>query len=133
MKKIVISTNGVVLSNNHEDSPNFIDTYIDHPYAYGGYIIKEVGKTEEIYPIASGFEGKFFVRDQDEFDRQRKLQWDVVRVQRNQLLTESDWVDLPNTTLSEEKAAAWLEYRQALRDMINEDTNPFAVTWPEKP
>jgi hypothetical protein len=45
-----------------------------------------------------------------------------MRNQRNRLLTESDWTQLPDATCDRE---AWATYRQALRD--------FPATWTEGP
>jgi|694.fasta_scaffold146043_3 hypothetical protein len=56
--------------------------------------------------------------------------WERVREVRNALLLESDWVALSDVTISNKDA--WLEYRQALRDMTNVD-NPFDVIIPTKP
>ena len=56
-------------------------------------------------------------------------QWDVIRVERNKLLVESDWTQLPDAPVD---AAAWATYRQALRD-ITAEANPFAIVWPESP
>jgi hypothetical protein len=56
-------------------------------------------------------------------------QWNVIRAERNKLLLESDWTQLPDTPVD---AAAWATYRQALRD-ITTQANPFAVIWPESP
>jgi hypothetical protein len=42
---------------------------------------------------------------------------------RLNLLSQSDWTQLPDSPLSEEAKAAWAEYRQALRDM------PKGIDW----
>ena len=56
-----------------------------------------------------------------------------VRVVRNRLLAETDWV----ITMHKEKGtnipAAWKTYRQALRDITDSATSLDDVTWPEKP
>ena len=54
-------------------------------------------------------------------------QWDVIRAERNKLLVESDWTQLPDASAD---ATAWATYRQALRD-ITEQANPFSIVWPE--
>jgi hypothetical protein len=54
-------------------------------------------------------------------------QWDVIRTERNKLLAESDWTQLPDASAD---AAAWATYRQALRDITTQD-NPFSIVWPE--
>jgi hypothetical protein len=56
-------------------------------------------------------------------------QWNVIRAERNKLLVESDWTQLPDASAD---APAWATYRQALRD-ITTQVNPFAIVWPESP
>ncbi len=56
-------------------------------------------------------------------------QWTVIRAERNKLLVESDWTQLPDAPVD---AAAWATYRQALRDVTTQ-ANPFAIVWPESP
>jgi len=57
-------------------------------------------------------------------------QWQSVRIQRNELLTETDWTQLSD--ISNETKTIWSDYRQSLRD-ITSQTNPFSITWPVKP
>ena len=57
--------------------------------------------------------------------------WEIIKGQRNSYLQESDWTDLPNTPLSNKQA--WLNYRQALRDIPQNFANPEDVVWPTKP
>jgi hypothetical protein len=54
-------------------------------------------------------------------------QWTVIRAERNKLLAESDWTQLPDASAD---ATAWATYRQALRD-ITTQANPFSIVWPE--
>jgi hypothetical protein len=56
-------------------------------------------------------------------------QWNAIRAERNKLLVESDWTQLPDAPVD---APAWATYRQALRDVTTQ-ANPFAVIWPESP
>ena len=62
----------------------------------------------------------------------------LLRIQRNQLLQETDWTQNRDVTLAND--AEWAAYRQALRDLPNTATpeldeygNLTNVTWPEKP
>ena len=57
-------------------------------------------------------------------------QWETIRIQRNELLTECDWTQLAD--IPSETKEAWTIYRQALRN-ITSQTNPFSITWPVKP
>ena len=62
----------------------------------------------------------------------------LLRIERNQLLAQSDWratVDYPGADKQ-----AWLDYRQALRDLpatqdpqFDDDGNLTNITWPEVP
>ena len=40
-----------------------------------------------------------------------------LRLVRNDLLLKSDWTDLPNTRLTDEKKLEWQNYRNQLRDI----------------
>ena len=55
-------------------------------------------------------------------------QWNVIREERNRLLGDCDWTQLPDAPVD---AAVWAVYRQALRD-ITSQANPFNIVWPEK-
>jgi len=59
-------------------------------------------------------------------------QWQEIRIKRNLLLTESDWVVTKATETKTEVPQEWLTYRQALRDITNYPT-PEEVVWPTKP
>ena len=66
---------------------------------------------------------------------QAKIQqaWTALRTQRNQLLAASDYTQLQDAHLSAEKKSAWADYRQALRDLPENATDPTQVTWPVSP
>jgi hypothetical protein len=53
----------------------------------------------------------------------------AIRNQRNALLQETDWWALSDVTMSAEMTT----YRQALRDITNQEGFPYNVTWPSKP
>lgn len=52
-----------------------------------------------------------------------------VRDKRNRLLSETDWMALSDVVMSQ----AWVEYRQALRDITSQASFPYGVSWPIKP
>ena len=41
----------------------------------------------------------------------------IARINRNDLLKQSDWTQLPNNPLTSEKQEEWAVYRQQLRDI----------------
>ena len=54
-----------------------------------------------------------------------------VRIERNRLLVESDWTQLSDSPLIEEKKLAWQAYRDSLRDLP--ETYLENPTYPTKP
>ena len=67
--------------------------------------------------------------------------WNVIRIDRDKLLTESDWTVMDGSPLSTAKKNEWKTYRQELRDMpsgtvpvidINQNI-ASGLTWPTKP
>ena len=64
----------------------------------------------------------------------------LLRIQRNQLLQESDWVTIKAYSQGVEVSAEWKTYLQALRDLpttaepqLDENNNLTNITWPEAP
>jgi hypothetical protein len=60
----------------------------------------------------------------------------ILRGQRNKLLTQSDWTQIPDSPLSDSKKTEWATYRQTLRDLpatYSSITNINQVTWPTPP
>lgn len=57
----------------------------------------------------------------------------IHREERNKLLAESDWTQLPSSPLSSEKKAEWETYRQSLRNITEQAGFPYEVNWPNKP
>ena len=52
-----------------------------------------------------------------------------IRDQRNQLLSQTDWTQLSDSSV----ASTWTTYRQELRDVPAQEGFPYSVTWPTKP
>jgi len=59
--------------------------------------------------------------------------WFQILAQRNDLLKETDWTQLPDVELTVEQVSLWREYRQKLRDITKDFTNPDDVVFPTKP
>lgn len=60
---------------------------------------------------------------------------EYIRSKRANLLSSSDWTQMPDSPLSESKRAEWAVYRQALRDMPDTTTATTveAIVWPVRP
>ena len=73
------------------------------------------------------------------------LDLNMVRSDRNALLSGSDWTQVADVALSAEKVAEWATYRQELRDLpstvtrqselrsVDPDTNEVTDNWPTPP
>ena len=55
--------------------------------------------------------------------------WRILRKQRNRTLTESDWMANSDVTMSD----AWRTYRQELRDLPANTSDPANPVWPTPP
>ena len=70
--------------------------------------------------------------------RYRRVYVDFAEVNRgirNQLLSDSDWTQIPDSPVINEVKAAWVIYRTALRDLTAHENWPNlqADDWPTKP
>lgn len=54
-----------------------------------------------------------------------------LRLRRDARLAESDWTQLPDTSVADPQA--WADYRQALRDLPANTVDPENPAWPEPP
>lgn len=52
------------------------------------------------------------------------------RAERDRLLAFSDWTQIADAPVNQ---LVWATYRQALRDIPQQDGFPHNVTWPSKP
>ena len=63
-------------------------------------------------------------------ERALEQEAEEVRTQRDALLKESDWTQVADAPVSQ---TAWADYRQALRDLPEQEGFPQEVVWPTKP
>lgn len=54
-----------------------------------------------------------------------------VRAERSKKLADCDWTQLADSPIANK--AAWIQYRQALRDISKQAGFPWSVTWPAVP
>ena len=92
-----------------------------------------------MYTVVNCQTGEVTTREQTAEEIAQKEAWtrdvlpgillDNLRTERNRLLTETDWWVLPDRTATAEQLA----YRQALRDLPANTTDPANPVWPTKP
>ena len=69
----------------------------------------------------------------DEYINSSTFLWMKLRSERDNLLLSSDFTQLGDIGLSESKKTEWINYRQALRDLPANTSDPANPTWPTKP
>ena len=73
----------------------------------------------------------FEQESQDALDKKPLKDLARLRRERDQLLAQSDWRDLPSYPGSNQEA--WRTYRQQLRDLPADTEDASNPIWPEKP
>jgi len=66
----------------------------------------------------------------DEITTRTDAQAASVRAERNQLLADSDWTQLPDAPVDQAK---WAAYRVALRQLKTQPGFPWHINWPQPP
>lgn len=61
------------------------------------------------------------------------IPFETLRMERNVKLSNSDWTINNDSPLSQEKIEEWKVYRQALRDLPANTTDPENPVWPTPP
>ena len=57
----------------------------------------------------------------------------IVVILRKEMLSGSDWTQANDSPLSTLKKTEWQTYRQALRDLPANTTDPRSPSWPTQP
>ena len=69
----------------------------------------------------------------DEYLNSSTFLWMKLRSERDNLLLSSDFTQLGDIGLSESKKTQWINYRQELRDLPANTSDPANPNWPTKP
>lgn len=59
--------------------------------------------------------------------------WIVIRAEQTEKLRKSDWTQISDVPMTEQKRSDWQIYRQSLRDVPQDFVNPGDVVWPMEP
>ena len=75
-----------------------------------------------------------YIKDSKQVKAERIERLDqTIRMQRDRLLTDTDWVVVKHNELGTPIPQEWLDYRQALRDITEQSGFPDNVEWPTAP
>jgi hypothetical protein len=69
----------------------------------------------------------------EEIQQRTEDQARSIRLKRDSLLSETDWIVITHTEKGMNIPLEWEVYRQALRDITGQEGFPFSVDWPIKP
>ena len=98
--------------------------------------IDEWKKTDGYFEVTDPFGKKStqFI-PQEEYVKPLGYSWDTLRVQRNELLRESDWTQLADSPVKDtDQQLVWEKYRKDLRDIpATYAADIKQVAWPAKP
>jgi hypothetical protein len=108
---IVVDNEGRFTGTTYNE---FSQSYVEHHAQYGEHVIEIDGFVSPGCLVSDWQEG--LAR--------------TVRKQRASLLAACDWTQLPDAPVDK---AAWATYRQALRDITEQDGFPLTVEWPSLP
>ena len=92
-----------------------------HNCIAGGPILKS-GKWEQTWDISK--------KSPEEVTADEGFKWMEIRNQRNQKLQKTDW-QMTKALETGEDASDLRTYRQKLRDIPQDQANPFSINWPE--
>tara|TARA_R100000152_G_C6737641_1_gene161653 strand:+ start:474 stop:1073 length:600 start_codon:yes stop_codon:yes gene_type:complete len=108
------------------ESKNENGDIITIPFTTSGHIVSDLEGTH--YHLK--WDGSKIIKDDDALTAyQTADKWKNVRADRNRRLAETDYLALSDQTLS----AGMKTYRQKLRDVPKNNSDPDKITWPTKP
>ena len=105
-------------------------------------LISRIVVTDEDFTPKEGFsfiegaysDDKFVVRDKKPIPLEKQEKGiderALFKIERNNRLSACDWTQLPDAPVDQ---AAWSKYRQALRDLPNNTSDPSNPVWPTPP
>ncbi len=139
MKALIVENNNVVAIADEF-------TIVENVYVSGIIstgISTERGRVEDVPPCPDLFvpfawkivEGSWEIADIYAIEQAhflaKEAKGNEVRAERDKLLAESDWTQLPDVVLSNKED--WTKYRQDLRDISKQEGFPYSVVFPTKP
>jgi hypothetical protein len=129
----------------HAKRRKFIKNFSTNQYEWKDYEMESY-EVEEAKEIFSLLKEAFYLIDSVEKENFQKelanahyeasnVSWFGIRLVRQFLLEDSDWVFLPDNNISDEETELWKKYRQSLRDIPQVDSyvEPTDVLFPMSP
>lgn len=101
-----------------------------HAVEYNGFVVEDPGGAQGLWVVDPI--GKTVTRDVDVEEASDLVRaWELLREERNTKLSETDWTQMSDAP--SDGKAAWASYRQDLRDLPANTSDPTSPTWPTPP
>lgn len=91
---------------------------------------KDIEKNPQNWTFEDGVFREFTDEEKTERDFPDEVYWNKLRNERVKLLAASDWTQVPDAPVDQQ---AWATYRQSLRDLPANTTDPRNPVWPTRP
>lgn len=102
------------------------DRHYQVPETYDVKTVAIVSFDEDSQPV--------WTVDSERVSQHEQDAWDNVRRTRDQYLRDSDWTQMPDVHMDDLTKQQWVDYRQLLRDIPQNITDPVAFSsWPDIP
>jgi len=95
--------------------------------------LQNIEVPENLDRLCVMWNGTEIIEDPDKKQNYKDEAFMNFRIERNKRLQICDWTHCTDSNLVPEKKAEWAAYRQALRDLPANTTDPSLVTWPTPP
>ena len=120
---IVYDSDTGFIKSVHYNKQELMELVLQEGESYLAY----EGETEDCCVV----DGEVVPRPEEEVAAEKlDSAWFNFRGNRNYLLSECDWTQVPDAPVD---SAAWAVYRQQLRDLPANTADPRDVVWPEPP
>ena len=146
--KAPITRENFLMLHPNTSFPMYLDASITEPLGFGVYSYSQIPenhnkrteKAVEVLPVRNDEDGVWYQKweiqplTEDEKSFVEKRQHLNMIGYRNSLLAVSDWTQIADNQLTDEKKEEWKVYRQKLRDLPNaEGFDIWNITWPVPP
>lgn len=91
---------------------------------------EDVNRNPQNWTFENGKFREFTDEEKSELDFPDEVYWSSLRQERVELLSASDWTQVPDAPVDQQ---AWATYRQELRDLPDNTTDPRNPVWPDRP
>ena len=98
-------------------------------YLYDRYVVEVINRPQLAAYISGNLDGWIAAAAEKEYEEVAA----AARAARNALIAATDYLFESDYPITKAKKAEWAAYRQALRDVPEQEGFPYEINWPVKP